>query len=208
MINSTVIHFVRHGEVYNPQAVYYGRLPAFPLSKLGRQQAQAAADFLCQYRLAAVFSSPLDRAIETSEIISQPHNGLTWQVSELLNEAYTPFDGQPMSMVAARDWDVYTGNKQPYEQPSDVLRRAQQFVAEIRQQYMGQYVVATTHGDVIAFMMLWVKEIPATPQEKLRLYQGYLAQASVTTFTYQTASEHEVPSIEYVAPHKEPLPGQ
>ena len=40
------IHLVRHGEVFNPQGVLYGRLPGYGLSDLGRRMAQAAADDL------------------------------------------------------------------------------------------------------------------------------------------------------------------
>lgn len=200
MANPTAIHFVRHGDVQNPQAVYYGRLPGFPLSEKGRRQAQATADALRHKPLAAIFSSPLLRATETAEIILALHNSLTLRVSEHLNEAYTPFDGRPISEVAERDWDVYNGNEPPYEQSVDVLARAQQLVAEVRQQYIGQHVAAVTHGDVIAFMMLWAKGMSITPKHKQVLYQGYLAPASITTFVYQTMLRAEVPSIEYRTP--------
>ena len=33
---------LRHGEVYNPGKILYGRLPDFHLSELGRQMAKAA----------------------------------------------------------------------------------------------------------------------------------------------------------------------
>ena len=39
----TVVHLLRHGEVYNPTKVLYGRLPGFRLSELGVQMAKAAA---------------------------------------------------------------------------------------------------------------------------------------------------------------------
>ena len=64
----TQIHFVRHGEVHNPQKIYYGRLPGFPLSEEGRRQAQAAAHALRARPLAAIFSSPMQRARETAEL--------------------------------------------------------------------------------------------------------------------------------------------
>ncbi len=42
----TVLHLLRHGEVYNPGGVLYGRLPDFHLSEEGRLMAKAAAGFL------------------------------------------------------------------------------------------------------------------------------------------------------------------
>lgn len=56
---------VRHGEVVNPggdRTVYYGSMDV-PLSPLGRDEAVAAAQYLSQFELAAVFSSNLSRAI-------------------------------------------------------------------------------------------------------------------------------------------------
>jgi 16S rRNA processing protein RimM len=46
MSDRTVVHLVRHGEVYNPTKVLYGRLPGFRLSDDGRQMARDAAEAL------------------------------------------------------------------------------------------------------------------------------------------------------------------
>jgi broad specificity phosphatase PhoE len=37
------VHLVRHGEVFNPDRVLYGRLPNFGLSDRGALMAEAAA---------------------------------------------------------------------------------------------------------------------------------------------------------------------
>jgi ribonuclease H / adenosylcobalamin/alpha-ribazole phosphatase len=72
------IFWVRHGEVINPggdRAVYYGAMDV-PLSPLGQQEAQAAAEYLSQHRLASVYSSNLSRAIYGAEqvrLLQQPH---------------------------------------------------------------------------------------------------------------------------------------
>ncbi|WP_188672085.1 histidine phosphatase family protein [Subtercola lobariae] len=62
------LHLVRHGEVFNPEHVLYGRLPGFGLSDLGRQIAQSAADELVARNrsVSALFASPLQRAQESA----------------------------------------------------------------------------------------------------------------------------------------------
>jgi broad specificity phosphatase PhoE len=62
------VHLVRHGEVYNPDHVLYGRLPEFHLSPLGRRMAQTAADELAarERPIAALIASPLVRAQESA----------------------------------------------------------------------------------------------------------------------------------------------
>lgn len=64
-------HLVRHGEVENPQGVVYADLPGFGLSDRGRSQADAAASHLAARPLAAVYSSPLRRALQTASAISR-----------------------------------------------------------------------------------------------------------------------------------------
>lgn len=57
---------VRHGEVDNPGGVIYAGLPGFGLSQLGRSQAKALADSADEAEVTAIYSSPLDRAVETA----------------------------------------------------------------------------------------------------------------------------------------------
>ena len=46
LTDRTIVHVMRHGEVYNPDKILYGRLPDYHLSDKGRAQAQAVADWL------------------------------------------------------------------------------------------------------------------------------------------------------------------
>jgi broad specificity phosphatase PhoE len=61
------VHVLRHGEVYNPTKVLYGRLPDFHLSELGRQMAKAGAEAVADRDVTYLVSSPLERAQETAE---------------------------------------------------------------------------------------------------------------------------------------------
>jgi len=58
----TVVHMLRHGEVYNPDQVLYGRLPGYQLSELGHQMAKAAAEVLAAHDITYLVASPLERA--------------------------------------------------------------------------------------------------------------------------------------------------
>ena len=67
------VFLVRHGEVLNPEHIVYADLPGFPLSPTGRRQAEHSAERLPQH--ATVVTSPVERAVETSEIIAERRNG-------------------------------------------------------------------------------------------------------------------------------------
>jgi broad specificity phosphatase PhoE len=192
----TKISFVRHGQVDNPQGIYYGRLPRYRLSALGRQQAYAAAQVLQEIRASAIFSSPLLRTRQTAEIIASPHAPLRVKISARLVEVYSPFDGCPAIELIQRNWDVYAGTQSPYEQPLDVLNRAKAFAFSITKQYPQQHVIAVTHGDLIAFLALWAAGRPITNDEKQK---NYPTPGSISTFTFGGSSPSQ-PDYVYVQP--------
>jgi probable phosphoglycerate mutase len=69
------ILLIRHGEnEYVKKGRLAGRLPQIHLNENGRQQAQAVADKLKDAPVIAVYSSPLERAMETAAPISQALN--------------------------------------------------------------------------------------------------------------------------------------
>jgi broad specificity phosphatase PhoE len=68
-----IVHLVRHGEVHNPDHLVYADLPGFGLSARGRAQALAAATTLEPGPVEGVWSSPLQRALRTAEVIATPH---------------------------------------------------------------------------------------------------------------------------------------
>ena len=115
--------------------------------------------------------------METAAEIVKQLDGIEIQISEYLLEAHTPYEGQPIRRLEKRDWDVYSGNRPPYEQPGDVLERAKAFVAKVKKEYPGQEVVATTHGDVIAFLIAWALGKPITNESKQVIHKDYLGYA-------------------------------
>jgi probable phosphomutase (TIGR03848 family) len=63
--------FIRHGETdYNKKMHLPGRLPGVHLNKNGRRQAQAVAEQLANAPIKAIYSSPLDRTMETAKLLA------------------------------------------------------------------------------------------------------------------------------------------
>ena len=201
----THIHLIRHGEVHNPQQILYGRLPRFALSANGRRQARQTGAHLSNVPIQAVFSSPMLRTRQTTRLMFDHGGRFKVHISSLLNEVCTAFQGMPGAEIDARNGDVYTGADACFEQPRDVVARTRKFIARMRRHFAGGQVVAVTHGDVIAFLVLWAKGFDPTPGNKPRLkYAGYPvsypAHASITSLTYQTVSPHEKPKMHYWQP--------
>jgi broad specificity phosphatase PhoE len=87
------VHLVRHGEVENPEGVLYGRLPEYHLSGRGRAMADLVADHLAGREIAAVISSPLERAQETAAPLAAAR-GLTPVLDPRVIESANVFEGK------------------------------------------------------------------------------------------------------------------
>jgi broad specificity phosphatase PhoE len=206
----TTIVFIRHGEVANPRRLIYGRLPRFTLSALGRRQAAAAAATLAQALSSPVtasrpitldtprliFSSPMLRARQTTQIIAAQFPQLKVRIAQDLNEVYSPYEGGPVAMVERSHWNVYEGIPANYEQPSDVLARILKFSAAVCKKFPGECVLAVSHGDLIYFLTLWAMGQALTSHEEQTFYP---APASLSSFIFEGAGS-EKPEYNYHRP--------
>jgi len=90
---TTVVHLMRHGEVFNPTGVLYGRLPGFRLSEAGEGMARTAAAWFAGKDVTHLVASPLDRAQQTARPIAEGL-GLEIATDERLIEAGNDFEGK------------------------------------------------------------------------------------------------------------------
>lgn len=88
----TTVHLVRHGEVFNPQRLLYGRMPGYHLSSRGQSMAAAAAEFFRDRDVTYLAASPLERAQETAQPIALV-TGLPVDTCEDIVEAANTFEG-------------------------------------------------------------------------------------------------------------------
>jgi broad specificity phosphatase PhoE len=91
-VPADLIHLVRHGEVYNPDHVLYGRIPGFGLSELGQRMAKAAADSKVGHPITRLYASPLQRTQESAAPWTT-NFGLAVITDERLIEPWNDFEG-------------------------------------------------------------------------------------------------------------------
>jgi broad specificity phosphatase PhoE len=91
-VPADLVHLVRHGEVFNPDKVLYGRIPGFGLSELGHRMAASAAEKLHGHPITRLYASPLQRAQESAQPFVTGF-GLEVQTDERLIEPTNKFEG-------------------------------------------------------------------------------------------------------------------
>ena len=80
------LFLIRHGENdYLKKNILPGRIPGVHLNDEGRQQAEALAAALKALPIAAIYSSPLERAVETASPLAQA-KGLEIQIEPGLSD--------------------------------------------------------------------------------------------------------------------------
>ena len=187
MAEHTRVNLVRHGEVYNPRGVLYGRLPGFHLSEAGRAQAEAVADALADRDIVAVISSPLERAQETAAPIAARHN-LTVDTDPDLIESANFFEGRRIGPGdgAWRDPRVWWRLRNPFtpswgEPYTEIAARMTTAADKARARGAGHEVVCVSHQ-----LPVWTLRLHLTGK---RLWHDprrrECALCSVTTLVYE-----------------------
>ncbi len=145
---------MRHAETdWNRQRRYQGWRD-IALSEKGRRQAEAAARLLARSPMAAIWSSPLQRARETAAAIAASH-ALPVQTSEAFKEmGYGDWEGLTVDEVRVRYPETHrTWAETPHlaswpgaESLAGVRERVLAGLEELRERHHGQTVCVVAHG--------------------------------------------------------------
>ena len=138
----TTLYLVRHGEtVDNVRQIMQGQTQG-ELTENGIRQAEEVSRKLADEDFGAIIASDLKRSVDTARIIAEPHR---------LEVIQTP-------LLRERDWGGFTGRFIPslrgevwpddIETLENLLSRAGEFIAYVRQTFPGKKVLAVGHGIV------------------------------------------------------------
>jgi probable phosphomutase (TIGR03848 family) len=179
----TIFLLIRHGEnEYIPRGLMAGRLPGVHLTARGVEQAQSVAERLAGLPVAAVYSSPLERTVETAAPVAQklnlpivPRQGLIetdigeWQGVEL--KALKRLKAWQTVQKLPSRWRFPSG-----ETFSETQRRITRDLEELEQFHKNdKLVICVSHADPIKLAVAFFLGIP------IDLFQGLeVGLASIT----------------------------
>jgi broad specificity phosphatase PhoE len=121
------LHFVRHGEVFNPKGLLYERLDGFPLSEMGHKMAAAAATELKEMGAnpTRLIVSPLERTRQSAAPVAEAF-GLDIDIEERIIEPWNKLKGYPMGAKAllakpALAIHLYNPSRPSWGEPFDLI---------------------------------------------------------------------------------------
>ena len=159
------LYFVRHGESEaNIQHVISNRESPFGLTALGRQQATILAETLKNVPITAIYSSPVLRAKETTEILSQPFQ-LPYQITQALREydcgileEKSDAESWKLHSEIAEDWTLnhnYLRKPEGGESFLDIKKRFIPFIERFTQNglHSQDHILFVSHGGLLQLML-------------------------------------------------------
>jgi ribonuclease H / adenosylcobalamin/alpha-ribazole phosphatase len=152
---SATILLVRHAEHIEFGRILSGRRRDIALSQEGLEQAAILGDLLGTIDIAAVYSSPRERAWYTAREIAEPHE-LKVMSEDRLDEidfgswtgcSFAELEGEPLWS----EWNERRGSARPPEGESmaEATDRAFAFLSEAAAEHDGETIVALSHCDII-----------------------------------------------------------
>jgi len=198
----TVVHVMRHGEVFNPSKILYGRIPGFRLSKLGEEMAEVVAASLNKNDITYVVASPLERAQQTATPIARSHN-LDLATDNNLIESENVFEGQRVSVgdgvlrnprTWRHLWNPFRPSwGEPYVQ---VAARMKLAIEDARKNAVGHEAVCVSHQ-----LPIWVARLDG--EKRSFLHDPRKRQCSLASLTSFVFDDDKLVSIEYSEPAAE-----
>src|SRR5437016_2189088 len=104
----TTLLLIRHGETDAVGKSIMGWLPGWHLNATGKAQVQSLAQRLARVRIQAIYSSPLERAVETAEPIANSHQLESVRLQDLGELQMGAWEGKTLQELDQReDWRLF-----------------------------------------------------------------------------------------------------
>jgi probable phosphoglycerate mutase len=184
-----MIIFLRHAQAENnTKRILAGRTDGVPLTKVGIEQAERIAKYLKSLDISAIYSSPIERASHTAEIVAK-NNSLDYELDDRLTE----IDMGKFTLVNYDDLLAKHGNiflkfyendpviaEHKVETFPEVKERILDMVTHIVKKHKNENVILVTHMDPIKSMLSIVMDLkPKT------LFELIIVNASLTIIKEQ-----------------------
>jgi len=184
-----MIIFLRHAQAENnAKRILAGRTEGVPLTKAGIEQAESIAKYLKPLDISTIYSSPIERASHTAEIVAK-NNSLDYE----LDDRITEIDMGKFTRMNYDDMFAKYGNiflkfyendpviaEHEVETFLEVQRRILDMVTHVVKKHKNENVILVTHMDPIKSILAMVMDLkPKT------LFELIIANASITIIKEQ-----------------------
>jgi probable phosphoglycerate mutase len=166
---------IRHATCDPVGRLLAGRAPGVRLNEEGRAQAARLAERLRGVELDAVYSSPMERALETAVPFARQARREVETMGELNEIEFGEWTGCTFDQLASSDeWRRFnelrsTGRPPGGESMVEVQARALRAVEAIRSRHPAGTCAVVSHGDVLRSLIAYLAGIPIDLFQRLEV---------------------------------------
>jgi probable phosphomutase (TIGR03848 family) len=185
-----LILLVRHGlNDYVKEHRMPGRLPGIHLNKRGRKQAKRVAKFLEPAPIKAVYSSPLERTMETAKPIAKAHNLPVVIRPGLIEADIGKWQGKQIKVLRKKkSWRRIQLNPSRFRFPggeriNDSQHRLVNDIEELVDQHPPEdMIVCVSHSDPIKLIVAYYLGLPLDMYQRLSVSPASITALMIGDF--------------------------
>ena len=171
----TTFFLIRHGACDGLGRTLWGRTPGVCLNEEGKVQAQQLAGRFRGITLRAIYSSPLERALETAETLAR-ENKLEVHKDQSFNEIhFGHWTGKSLDVLAGDEcWHRFNSEREATRIPGgesflEVQNRAVTALYSLHSQNDNANVAIISHADVIKAAIAYFKSVPIDVLQRIEV---------------------------------------
>ena len=201
---------IRHGENdFVKTGKLAGRLPGVHLNEKGQKQAQALGEALKDVPIKAVYSSPLERAMETAAPIAEAHKLTIVQQPDLMDTDIGKWQGKSLAVLRlTKAWKVVQSAPSRFRFPDgesfiDAQTRYVDALERILTKHKPNDVVAVVfHADPIKLAVSHFLGMPLDHFQRLGCDTGSLTAVQVSEMSAHLIKLNQRPPFEFLPKKK------
>jgi len=178
---------IRHGENdYVKKGRLAGRIPGVHLNQTGQSQSLRLAEILAKVPVKAIYSSPLERTLETAEPIANSLGLPIIQLAGLLEMDYGEWQDQPLKLLRKQKlWKLiqespsrvrFPGGESFLEAQSRICQEIEQIVAVHAK---NDLVICVSHADPIKLVICQYLGMPLDSFQRIFVAPGSMTMLQI-----------------------------
>lgn len=195
---ATTTLLVRHAHTEAIGHWLCGRAPGVHLSAQGRLQADRLGRALASIPLDAIYTSPLERAVETADALARYQPAPVQLVPDLCEIDFGTWTGKRFEdLDRDPEWQTFNERRSAAtvpggERPPAVQARILSALDRLAGAHAGRTIAVVSHGDVLRFAVLHYAGIPLDEYERIEIHPASVSAVLLAPGSPQLLYVNEV----------------
>ena len=184
----TTLILIRHAHTDWADKKLAGWLPDVHLNDLGKKQAAELPERLSGVEIAAIYSSPLERTLETAQPLAKARGLRVHKIHDLGEVKSGDWQGQTLKVLSSKkEWKIVQAAPSTFAFPNgesfrEMQNRAVGALEKIIALHPEETIVAFSHGDVIKVIVAYFSGIALDNFQRIAISPASISVVALGPF--------------------------